>query len=446
MLEVATTTIRPSVTGRTWVGVVGTGLLAALISLGRLWFGDRAAVTQTLWAEDGLFPLCIRKTDFLTCLLDPFAGYFLFLPRAIALPVSTLPWEYWALATNLVAAVFAGVIAASIVYVLRRFALTWYVAVAAGLLSVAAPMVGLEAINALGSSYILLLYLAALIVALPPAEFAGRGYIVFGAVVLLITALTIPSAVVVLVMLVVMLLRGSWSIRIGVVWAVVLFSGLIVQAIVALNAESRRQISPGPQTLQSWADAIPISILTFWPGLSIGEYSFFDNFTLSPLGLTGWLVATALFVFAVVLCVRCTDRLLAVGLLVLGGLGLGLIPTAIGFANNRYFVAPLLLWGAALLIALDPTIRRARPWIVGLGTLVVLIIWWPAMPASAFRATPAPPWTDEVARVEAACRADPDFMDRPIFTPFWPPNWGDGLTEPTHPNLPCLIVWRWIGK
>ncbi len=446
MLEVTATTTNRSDAGRTWVGVVGTGLLAALISLGRLWFGDRAAVTETLWAEDGLFPLCIRKADFFTCFSEPFAGYFVFLLRVIAWPISVLPWEYWALATNLIAAVFAGVIAASVVYVLRRFALSWYVAVAAGLLSVAAPMVGLETINTLGSSYILLLYLASLLVALPPAQLAGRGYLVFGAVVLLITALTIPSAVVVLVVLFIMVIRGAWNIRIGVVWSSALLVGLIVQAIVALNAESRRQISPGPQTLQSWADAIPISILTYWPGLSIGEYSFFDNFTLSPISVTGWFVAAVLFVLAVVLCVRCTDRLLAVGVLVLAGLGLGLIPTAIGFANNRYFVAPLLLWGAALLIALDPTIRRTRPWIMGLVTGVVLIIWWPAMPASTFRATPAPAWTDEVARVEAACRANPDFIDRPIFTPFWPPNWGDDLTEPTHPNLPCLIVWRWIGE
>jgi hypothetical protein len=132
------------------------------------------------------------------------------------------------------------------------------------------------------------------------------------------------------------------------------------------------------------------------------------------------------------------------GVLVVAGLGLGLIPTAIGYANNRYFVVPLLLWGAALLVSLDPIIRRSRPWVIAVVTASVLLVWWPAFPASDFRSTPAPEWSSETARIEAKCVADPGFVDRPLFTPFWPPNWGDGLTEPTHPNLPCTVAWRWI--
>jgi hypothetical protein len=31
-----------------------------------------------------------------------------------------------------------------------------------------------------------------------------------------------------------------------------------------------------------------------------------------------------------------------------------------------------------------------------------------------------------------------------VFTPFWPPNWGDALSEPTHPNVDCLVVWKWL--
>ena len=97
-----------------------------------------------------------------------------------------------------------------------------------------------------------------------------------------------------------------------------------------------------------------------------------------------------------------------------------------------------------MLVLLDPVIRRTRAWVVALVTLIVLVVWWPAMPASWFRSTPQPPWTEEVARVEAKCVAQPDVTERPLFSPFWPPNWGDGLTEPTHPNLPCTVVWRWI--
>ena len=78
-------------------------------------------------------------------------------------------------------------------------------------------------------------------------------------------------------------------------------------------------------------------------------------------------------------------------------------------------------------------------------TVLALFIWWPAMAASEYRSTPAPPWGSEVERIKAKCLSDPAFIERPIFTPFWPPNWGDGLDEPTHPNLPCTVVFRWLG-
>ena len=433
-------------TRRTHVVIVAVlvGLVAGLISLGRLWLFDRSAPAEVLWAEDGLFPLCIHKADFLTCLVDPFAGYFLFLPRVVAWPISWLPWESWALATNLTAAAIAGVVSALVVAILRLFGLRWFVVIVVALLPVIAPVTGLEAINAVGSSYMLLLFLATLVVAFPPSGGMSRLTVALGAVLMLVTALTIPSAVVLLILIGIMVVRRALTVRVGLVWAIALTLGLVVQAIVALGAEARRPISLGVETLTLWADSIPTSIFTYWPGLSLGEYMFFSNFTLSPLGITGWLMAAGLLVGGLVLVVRYQGRLLAVGILLLGGLGFGFIPSAIGYANNRYFVVPLLLWGAALLVTLEPVIARTRPWIIALVSVVVIVIWSPAFAASAFRATPAPPWSDEVARVEAACKADPEFIDRPIFTPFWPPNWGDGLIEPTHPNLPCLVVWRWI--
>lgn len=422
------------------------GVLAAIISVGRLWLFDRSAPTEVLWAEDGLFPLCIRKADALTCLTDPFAGYLLFLPRVLAWPVSILPWEHWAFASNVLAAALAGLTAAFAFAIVMRAGFGWFVSAVIALLPVVAPMVGLEAINAIGSSYMLLLFLSTLLIVLPPLESVrrSRGYLIAGAALLLVTALTIPSAVVLLLLVVIMLIRGRWNWSVGVVWGAALIAGLIAQAVVALTAEAPRQIGLGAETMRSWADSIPVSLLTYWPGLSIGEYSFFNNFSLAPLAATGWLIAGVMVVLALWFIVRDSGNRLTIGLLLLGGLGFGLIPSAIGFANNRYFVVPLLLWGAAAMIALDPVIRRSRLWIVGLVTVIVLIIWWPAMAASAFRATPAPAWSAEVARIEAACRADPAFVDRPLFTPFWPPNWGDGLIEPTHPNLPCTTVWRWL--
>ncbi len=439
-------------TVRWWAWALLVGIASGLISMGRLVVGNSQALSEVLWAEDGLFPLCIHKADFATCLTDPFAGYFLFLPRVFAWPVSVLPLETWALATNLIAAVFAGAVSAAVFAILIRAHIGWFAAGASALLATAAPMVGLESINALGSAYPLLLFVLTVAVAFPSARVrSGQGFGWIAVAVLgLVTALTMPTTVVIAILVVIQALTRRLSMKVAITWIGAMGIGLVAQAWVAATAEVRRPIGLGWDSLNAWADAIPVSILTYWPGLSIGEFSFFDNFTLSPVSATGWLVVAALAILAGWLLVRGqravigNERFFGIGLLLLAGLGLGLIPAAIGFANNRYFVVPLLLWGTALLIALDPWLRRARAWVLALIVVLTLVIWWPAMPASVFRSTPAPPWTEEVARVKAACQVAPDALERPIFSPFWPPNWGDGLTEPTHPNLPCTIVWRWL--
>jgi len=431
---------------RIWPWALLVGFVAAGVSLVRLWLGNSQAITQNLWAEDGLFPLCIHKADFFTCMSDPFAGYFLFLPRLLAWPVSILPWEQWALAANLIAAAFAGLIAAVIVVILRGASLSWYVTVVVALLPVIAPMSGLEAINAIGSSYMLLLFASTLALLFAPER--GRSWTVLVGALLLITSLTIPSSVVLLAVLALQASRRALHRVTAVVWAGSLVLGLIVQAVVTLTATTQRPVQLTGESLRAWADSVPVSLLTYWPGLSIGEYSFFTNFSLSPLSWTGWLVVAVIFAVGLVKLIagwRSPETAsTSIGLLLLAGLAFGLIPSAIGYTNNRYFVVPLLLWGAAALVWLDPVISRSRWWVTALVTVGVGLIWLPAMPASEYRSTPAPPWQDEVARIEAKCLSDPAFIDRPLFTPFWPPNWGDGLDEPTHPNLPCTTVFRWL--
>ncbi len=425
------------------------GLVAAGISLGRLWLGNRDALQDNLWAEDGLFPLCIHKADFLTCLGDPFAGYFLFLPRVLAWPISLLPVEAWALGANLVAAALAGIVAACAFLIMARAGLGVYVSVAVALLPVITPMVGLEAINAIGSSYMLLLFLATLALLFRPVSSWTRVDVALVGVLLLVTSLTIPSALVLVLILAVQLIRNVVSPRVFAVWIVAVALGLVTQAFVAFSAPTKRPLSASDDSFDAWANSVPTSLLTYWPGLSIGEYSFFTNFTLSPLGATGWLSVIVIVVLGL-WQLRTgwkpgDGNGGSIGLLLMAGLAFGLIPSVIGYTNNRYFVVPLLLWGAALLVWLDPVIRRSRPWLVAVITVLVLFIWWPAMAASEYRSTPAPPWGTEVERIKAKCLSDPAFVERPIFTPFWPPNWGDGLDEPTHPNLPCTVVFRWLG-
>jgi len=426
------------------VGAIGT-----VTSLGRLWLGNSSALGENLWAEDGLFALCVQKAGFLSCLVDPFAGYWLFLPRVLALPISLAPVEMWAWVANLIAAILAGSVSAAAFYLARRYGLGVISSLGIALLPVLAPMVGLEAINAIGSSYMLLLFLSTLVVLLYSPQAGNWSGMVLPALLLALTALTIPSAVVLVGLVVIQVLRGAVPRRYGLVWLAGLVLGLVGQFVVASTAITPRPLNVSAESFDVWASSVPISLLTFWPGLSLGEYSFFLNFTMAPLGITGWLVVGVIVALGLWKLVAgwglLTSSRAVIGQLLLAGLAFGLIPSVIGYTNNRYFVVPLLLWGAAALIWLDPWIRRARPWVLAIAGALILAVWWPAIPASEFRSTPAPPWTAEVARMKAKCLADPGFVERPIFSPYWPPNWGDGLDEPTHPNLPCTYVLRWLG-
>ena len=436
-----------AVGGHTRLAALIVGVVAGAISLLRLWWGKPDSLTQVVWAEDGVFPLCIEKAGFFTCLVDPFAGYLLFLPRLVAGVVALVPVEQWALATNLFAALLAGVVGALSFAVVRRFGLGWVASVVIGLLPVVVPVVGFEAINALGSSYMLLLYLSTLVLAFPVRSAAVRWpWVIAVALLLLLTTLTIPTAGVFLALIAVQVIRRAVPWRAGAVWSVVIVLGLVAQWITAMNAEKPRVIAASGDSFRAWVDSVPETILTFWPGMRLESYDFFGVFPVSPLPITGAIVALAITIGGLVLVIRGGDGMVAIGLLLLTGVVVGAVPTIIGGSNNRYFVVPLLLWAAAAMVALDPLARRSRPWMVAITVVIVAAVWWPAFPASWFRTMPAPPWQEEVLRVENACKADPALQERIIFSPYWPPNWGDALSEPTHPNLPCVVVvGKWLG-
>ena len=424
--------------------LVIVGVVAACVSLGRLWLANHSALTEVVWAEDGVFPLCVEKAGFLTCVTDPFAGYLLVLPRLLAGLVALFPVAQWALVTNLLAALIAGLVAAGAFAVMRRFGSGRIVSLLVALLPVIAPIVGLEALNALGSTYMLLLYLATLVVAFPsPSRYTGWTATVLVGLLLLLTALTIPLAGIILLIIVVQALRRVIARRAALIWMGSIVIGLIAQAVTASGADKPRDIVVGADTLKSWVSAVPDSILTFWPGMHIGDFTLFEIFPITAVGITGSLVIAAIAVVGVIAWIRGGDRRVGIAALLLSGLAYGFVPSVIGWANNRYFVVPCLLWAAALLVALDPWIRRTRAWVLGLIAVIIVVIWWPLIPASWFRATPAPSWSSEVSRVEASCKTDPGKSERIIFSPFWPPNWGDALSEPTHPNIPCLVVWKW---
>ena len=413
--------------------------VSTAISLWRLWLADPASITSVMWAEDGLFPLCVRKAGFLACLVDPFAGYSLLVPRVFAGVTALFPIDSWPLVANITASVLGGVMAGWAVWWLRRAGMSLFVSISVALLPVLMPIVGFESISVVASIYMPMLFLAAIMVALPIAPYPVKSTAAF----MIVTALTIPSVGLLLAVLVAQgLLRGLRWRTVGAVGVPILV-GVVLQWLVSITAAKPRDITPGLDSLRAWADAVPSALLTFWPGMNLAETPVFTNYVSRPSPWTGVLLVGLLAVGGLWLVLRRSDVRRGIGFLILAGIALGAFPSVIGFSNNRYFVVPCLLWGAALLIALDPVVRRASPVLVAIATAVVLVIWWPAMPASAWRTTPAPDWQGEVERLVVHCKTDPGIKERFVFSPFWPPNWGDGLSEPSHPDVSCLDARRW---
>jgi len=432
-----------------WVtlgGPVAVGLLAAAISLARILVTNSTALSTLVWAEDGLFPLCVRKADALTCLMDPFAGYLLLLPRAVAALVALLPLEQWAWATNLAAAVLAGLASAFVFMVLRRIDVHAVIAVLVALLPVLAPIAGFEAVQTIGNVYMLLLFVMAICLAFPAS---GRPALAWYSVGLVVTALTIPSAVVLFIPILVLGFRRLLPLRHTLVLGIALAAGLIGQMAVVLTAPSRRNMGVTLGAVADWVDSMPNAVLTFWPGLSFGEATVFGQFALHPFGWTGALVVLVALGVGLWLAAVGTVRNAGVGMLLLVGLGSGAIPALTGYANNRYYVVTCLLWAAAALIALDGSVARRRTLVFTVLAAGLVVLWSPAFATNPWRAnawweTPywvhgAPRWWEEVEQFRAICAQDPAANVDLYFSPDWPmPE--TVLTEPTTTTAKCVEI------
>lgn len=417
-----------------WWGLL-VGLVGALASLARILLVNPEALSTLVWAEDGLFPLCVTRVGAVTCLLDPFAGYLLFAPRLLAQAVAWFPLEQWALATNVVAAVIAGVVVGFAFAIVARAGAPWPIAALVGLLPVVAPIVGFEAINVTASMYMLLLYVMALALAFP----GERPAVWWTAVGLLVTALTIPSAAVLFLAIALQAVLRRAPLRALGIWALALGVGLVGQFAVAFSAPDRRNMSVSWDAVTEWVQGMPNALLTAWPGLSFGDATIFGQFPLTPLTLTGWVLVLGVLALGVVGLVRRRGQNGDLAILLLLGLGIGAIPTLTGYANNRYYVVPVLLWLAALFIWLGLGMAsrgRVAPWIL---VTVIALVWSPMFPASAWRAGDTPKWSDEIARVRAECAKDPGAVVEIHFTPDWPmPQ--TTLTPPTVNAVSCLSI------
>jgi hypothetical protein len=244
------------------------GTVAFVVGLLRLALGDTRAITEVLWAEDGLFPLCTQTFGPVSCTVEPFAGYLLLVPRLSATIVAQFPITLWPLVSVLLAMLVTGCLSAAIFVMLRTFGLSLLGAGIAALTYVFLPLTGLEVIGVVGSLYLPLLVASAIAVIAVPRS--SRSVMVVS-ILLLVTALTTPLGVVVAPFIMLNLWWQRIDIRAAAFWGISLAVGLTFQALTIMTATSPRQISVSISSVGEWTRGFVNATLSLVPGLGFGD-------------------------------------------------------------------------------------------------------------------------------------------------------------------------------
>jgi hypothetical protein len=411
-------------------------MAASVLSISRITMANPQALSTIVWAEDGLFPLCVKAHGVVPCLVDPFAGYLLFVPRLVAWPVSAFPMDEWPMATNIAAAVLAGLVTAVSVVIMRASGAGVVASILVALLPSLLPVMGFEAINTTASGYMLLIYAATLAVAFPPERRFPTSAYSTGAVV---TALTMPSSAILLLALGYQGLRRRIPRRSAAIVALAMLTALGVQAFVIRNAESQRVVNFSVEAARAWAETFPSALLTFWPEASVLDEAGSFTSAAAGWGGAGLVGLVGVVCLATVLLSRRSAAANGIGLLLVLGILLGAVPAAAGYSNNRYFVIPLIMWTAAGVIALDRWLPGRRELVMSVVAVVLLICWAPGAGASVFRSTAQPSWPQMLAQARADCRNAPEGTVRITFTPSWP--FADAVFPgPTDSVVACSVV------
>lgn len=414
-------------------------VLGGAISIARIVVSNPSALTTLVWAEDGLFPLCIQRYGYFSCLVDPFAGYFLFLSRTLAYPVSLFDLSVWPMVTNIVAAVAIGTGCGFIAWLLIKAGVSRLSSVLIALVPVLIPIVGLEAVNASGSAYMVLLIIAVILVSFKFDDHLPKW---LTPSVLLITALTIPSSVVLLLPLLARMIRLRRARRSEVMNIMALMLGLIVQFFVISTADNARPVAVTFDSFTQWVSQLPVAFSTLIPSLvSLADTGkLASDYVLPDLGL-GYAILLATSAVAAIIIFRANAIRSGAGWLIILGLLLGLIPSLAGYSNNRYFVIPLVAVVIAILILVGTfTVPRSQFLAAGVA-IVIFIVWAPGFGASSIRTNDMPPWDQMLEAVRTGCEAAPDSDARIVFTPDWP--FADAVfLGPTSNVVPCSVAVR----
>lgn len=414
--------------------VILTSVVATVLSIARLWVSNSEMFSNLVWAEDGLFPLCVRDHGYFACLVDPYEGYLLFLSRTLALPVAAFDLTLWPLVTNLVAAISAGLAAGLMAWLLVRSGVSYFAAGLSGTMTVLVPIVGLEAINVYGSAYMALLIIATILVGF---RFNPELPLWLTPTILCITALTIPSSVVLLIPLLIQLIRirKLWSAPMFA--ALGLLSGLFLQALVISTASVSRPVVLTADSISEWISYLPVSLSTFVPNHISLEVMGRLNSDWVPANVWQGIVLLVILTLAALRLLKSPNSVRqGAGWLIVMSLLLSAMPAIIGYSNNRYFVVLIVAISISLIVLFDSLRLRFSSIVLPILASVVIVLWLPAFGASNLRSGASPSWQSMLEAALSDCEKSAQRNVDLTFTPNWPFE-DANFQGPTTNNVSC---------
>ena len=240
-----------------------------------------------------------------------------------------------------------GALSALIYWLLRRIPAPRIVAAFSALVPVLLPITGLEAINTAGSLYMVLLVAATIEVSSNFQKPLPRWVL---PTLLLVTALTIPVALVLALPLAIRYLKKTITPRQLLPAVAGLVIGSIIQFAVIINAASQRAVGVTSNSLLGWIDGTATALAGLlgirMEPIAQDALNWMDSGFDLPLGLA---LTAAPVVLGLVMLMR--PRLETLALLILTGVALSAATGIPSVNSNRYYVTYSALLVIAVVVA-----------------------------------------------------------------------------------------------
>jgi hypothetical protein len=413
-------------------------MILSLVPFLRLLSKNSDYLSQTLWAEDGLFTLCFKKSSILNCTTDGFSGYLQLLPRLTGLIASRFDPQYWALAINLQAITIYFLITFFLFSYLGQrdipFSTRFLIAGAPTLLAFS----GSEIIGVIANDYLLMFYVTLVYITFLNTDEEMRRFSVSALALFCILALSSPFGLIAGVLLTVKIVSTRRLKKSGNSLAIIALANFIqIVTMVSQLGNREQSVSISFFMKEVILNSLKSLIYIFYtpkssdllPGVSFNCAKVFIVITIPIL---------ILFKFKKVLCINLKKNQRFNFLIqIFSFLSVLFISVLSNGAPVRYL--NLLIMINILILA---TIFLNRSQLLSMRIAVVLSFFMIlnlgiSFPVSATRVS-APSWKDEWSKAAQTCSSDPE-STAITFTPLWPTvnNHTYPMFEPLTNLIPC---------